>query len=124
MEEKERAVEETGDNSKDKTTHAKTKDERTVDEIFPIKNPDWGLRFCQKEKIFKPDRAHYCKVLQKNVMRMDHHCPWLLNTIGLKNQKYFYLFLLYSCLGCNILGTRLLHITWSYFAGDASLAPA
>jgi palmitoyltransferase len=27
---------------------------------------------------------------------MDHYCPWTNNTIGLKNQKHFLLFLAYT----------------------------
>lgn len=38
-------------------------------------------------------------------IRMDHHCPWMNNCIGAKNQKHFMLFLVSprACLLCQIV---------------------
>ena len=54
------------------------------------------FRFCKKEKLFKPDRAHFCSPLDRNVLRMDHYCAWSAGAIGFYNYKYFFTFLLYS----------------------------
>ena len=35
-----------------------------------------GVRFCDKCKAIKPDRAHHCSVCGRCVLKMDHHCPW------------------------------------------------
>jgi hypothetical protein len=37
-----------------------------------------GLRFCSREKKWKPERTHYCSALGRNVLRMDHMCPCML----------------------------------------------
>ncbi len=60
--------------------------------------PEQGLRWCGKEKLWKPVRTHYCSALSRNVLKMDHYCPWLANCVGYFNHKYFYLFTLYSTL--------------------------
>ena len=58
------------------------------------------LPMCNKCNKYKPQRAHHCSVCNTCILKMDHHCPWINNCLGLKNHRYFLLFLLYLDLGC------------------------
>ena len=55
-------------------------------------------RKCQRSGIYKPPRAHFDSGVQRNVIKMDHHCPWVNNTVGLGNHKFFMLFCFYVSL--------------------------
>ena len=56
------------------------------------------MRYCYDWNCVKPPRAHHCTVCQRWVLRMDHHWNWISNCIGLKNHKFFLLFVFYYLL--------------------------
>lgn len=59
---------------------------------------DWTV--CARCETYRPPRAHHCRICQRCVRRMDHHCPWINNCVGEFNQKYFIQFLLYVGVAC------------------------
>lgn len=52
--------------------------------------------FCFRCNVVKPPRAHHCKTCKRCFLRMDHHCPWIGNCVGLGNHKYFIQFTGYA----------------------------
>jgi len=56
-------------------------------------NIDWTI--CTRCETYRPPRAHHCRICKRCIRRMDHHCPWINNCVGERNQKYFIQFLLY-----------------------------
>ncbi|XP_071697891.1 probable protein S-acyltransferase 12 [Rutidosis leptorrhynchoides] len=57
-----------------------------------------ALSYCRSCRNGKPPRCHHCSVCQRCVLKMDHHCVWVVNCVGARNYKYFLLFLLYTFL--------------------------
>ncbi|ETV87193.1 hypothetical protein H257_02168 [Aphanomyces astaci] len=63
-----------------------------------------NCRSCHKPK---PSRAHHCSICKMCVVKMDHHCPWVGNCVGLRNYKYFYMFVTYGAITCGLIVLRL-----------------
>lgn len=57
---------------------------------------DIDIPYCKKCNKHRPFRAHHCSKCNKCILKMDHHCPWINNCVGLKNQKFYFLFLFFA----------------------------
>lgn len=40
-----------------------------------------GWTVCSRCETYRPPRAHHCRVCQRCIRRMDHHCPWWENML-------------------------------------------
>ncbi|KAG5879283.1 hypothetical protein JTB14_008958 [Gonioctena quinquepunctata] len=87
---------------------------------LPVSNTtvNGGVRFCEKCKIIKPDRAHHCSVCGVCVLKMDHHCPWINNCVSFTNYKFFVLFLGYALLYCVYVSLTSLQYFIKFWKGD------
>ena len=56
------------------------------------------IPLCHTCHIAKPLRSKHCRVTGKCVLLFDHFCPFVGNTVGMYNYKWFYLFLLFMTL--------------------------
>jgi hypothetical protein len=54
---------------------------------------------CHTCHIVRPPRSKHDRFTRKCVLMFDHHCPFVSNTVGLYNYKWFYLFLLTMTVG-------------------------
>ncbi|XP_073271121.1 probable protein S-acyltransferase 14 [Primulina huaijiensis] len=83
-----------------------------------------GIRYCRKCNQLKPPRCHHCSVCGRCVLKMDHHCVWVVNCVGALNYKYFLLFLLYTFLETSLVTLSLLPHFIAFFSdGDIPGTP-
>ncbi|XP_016164584.2 probable protein S-acyltransferase 14 [Arachis ipaensis] len=76
------------------------------------------IRYCRKCNHFKPPRCHHCSVCGRCILKMDHHCIWVVNCVGAFNYKYFLLFVLYTFFGTTLVTVSLLPYFLIFFTDE------
>merc|ERR1719440_1731288 len=69
----------------------------------------YAPNYCEKCQLWKPPRAHHCSVCNRCTLRMDHHCPFYGNCIGVRNHGHFALVYVFAMIGL----TYSLVMCWS-----------
>lgn len=82
-----------------------------------------GWRFCYVCECNAPPRSYHCHICKKCLLKRDHHCTFAGCCIGHKNQRYFYLMVVFIWIAS--LYASIMNVEFIYHLfGEMSLKTA
>jgi len=82
-------------NDADKQQQHQNEEEASDDMVFvqrtvDLNSPTLPPTFCERCKLFKPERCKHCYACDRCVLLYDHHCTFLDICVGLQNYRLFF----------------------------------